>query len=239
MQAPFSCSPHPYPTPHPSLHLVWSVWSWSTLLPNWDKYLNTHTHTRRKRQRRSGEETVELRGQMKECWSVDVFFTIALCHISNTDCLKRTIYISQSFTASGWDGSRGKNNVSRRKSGVTGFTERKEKAMLRERLKSRRYKQEFLLAASLCLRVCVCVCVRAFCFSLLLVECTCTIWTFFFFIGFIWVWKKNRSYVERRAEEMKREPEELRIELGASFICRETVKLPSTRKLFLSAHSLS
>lgn len=119
---------------------------------------HTHTHTRRKRQRRSGEETVELRGQMKECWSVDVFFTIALCHISNTDCLKRTIYISQSFTASGWDGSRGKNNVSRRKSGVTGFTERKEKAMLRERLKSRRYKQEFLLAASLCLCVCVCVC---------------------------------------------------------------------------------
>lgn len=53
------------------------------------------------------------------------------------------------------------------------------------------------------------------------------------------MWKKNRSYVERRAEEMKREPEELRIELGVSFICRETVKLPSTRKLFLSAHSLS
>lgn len=53
----------------------------------------------------------------------------------------------------------------------------KEKAMLRERLKSRRYKQEFLLAASLCLCVCVyvCVCVWAFCFSLLLVECTCTI----------------------------------------------------------------
>lgn len=67
-------------------------------MPNWDKYLNTHTNTERgrekERERRSGEETVDLRGQMKECSSVDVFFTIALCHISNTDCLKRTIYIS-------------------------------------------------------------------------------------------------------------------------------------------------
>ncbi len=69
-------------------------------MPNWDKYLKTHTHIHierdreEERERRSGEETVDLRGQMKECWSVDVFFTIALCHISNTDCLKRTIYIS-------------------------------------------------------------------------------------------------------------------------------------------------
>lgn len=57
---------------------------------------HTHTHTVKEteRERRSEEETVDLRGQMKECWSADVFFTIALCHISNTDCLKRTIYIS-------------------------------------------------------------------------------------------------------------------------------------------------
>lgn len=65
-------------------------------MPNWDKYLKPHINTVKeiKTERRSGEETVDLRGQMKECWSVDVFFTIALCHISNTDCLKRTIYIS-------------------------------------------------------------------------------------------------------------------------------------------------
>lgn len=63
-------------------------------MPNWDKYLNTHTQKETERERRSGEETVDLRGQMKECRSVDVFFTIPLCHISNTDCLKRTIYIS-------------------------------------------------------------------------------------------------------------------------------------------------
>lgn len=60
------------------------------------KYLNKQTHTKKEteRKRRSGEEAVDLREQMKECWSVDVFFTVALCHISNTDCLKRTIYIS-------------------------------------------------------------------------------------------------------------------------------------------------
>ena len=57
---------------------------------------NAHMRTQKEieRQRRSGEEAVDLKGQMKECLSVDVFFTIALCHISNTDCLKRTIYIS-------------------------------------------------------------------------------------------------------------------------------------------------
>jgi len=57
---------------------------------------HTHTHTPREdeREKKSGEETVDLKGQMKECWSVDVFLTLALCHISNTDCLKRTIYIS-------------------------------------------------------------------------------------------------------------------------------------------------
>lgn len=61
------------------------------------KYLNTQTHTKKETEwkRRSGEAAVDLREQMKEGWSVDVFFTVALCHISNTDCLKRTIYISQ------------------------------------------------------------------------------------------------------------------------------------------------
>lgn len=59
---------------------------------------HTHTHTPQdtedKRERKSREETVDLRGQMKECWSVDVVLTIALCHISKADCLKRIIYIS-------------------------------------------------------------------------------------------------------------------------------------------------
>ena len=32
------------------------------------------------------------------------------------------------------------------------------------------------------------------------------------------MWKKNRNSVEGRAEEMKREPQELRIKLGAGFI---------------------
>ena len=49
------------------------------------------------------------------------------------------------------------NDVSRWKPGVREFTEQREKAVLRERLKSRRYKQWFLLAASLCVSVCVCV----------------------------------------------------------------------------------
>lgn len=53
-----------------------------------------HQDTEDKRERKSGEESVDLRGQMKECWSVDVVLTIALCHISKADCLKRIIYIS-------------------------------------------------------------------------------------------------------------------------------------------------
>lgn len=36
--------------------------------------------------------------------------------------------------------------------------------------------------------------------------------------GFMQVWKNNINSVKRRAEEMKTEPEELGIKLGADFI---------------------
>ena len=60
------------------------------------------------------------------------------------------------------------NDVSRRKPGVREFTEEREKAVLHEHLKSRRYKQQFLLAASLCFSIAVCMDVL---FCSLLVEC--------------------------------------------------------------------
>lgn len=63
------------------------------------------------------------------------------------------------------------NDVSRRKPGVREFTQQREKAALHEQLKSRRYKQKFLLVAP----VCICVCVWTFCFAVLSVECTCMI----------------------------------------------------------------
>lgn len=53
-------------------------------MPNWDK----HTH------RGITKEGSLERGQMKDCWSVDVVLAVALCHISKADCLKRIIYIS-------------------------------------------------------------------------------------------------------------------------------------------------
>lgn len=66
-------------------------------MPNWDKYPNTQKHAQKEREWkwRSVKEAVDLRGDDEgEPWSVEMFLTIAWCHISNTDCLKRTIYIS-------------------------------------------------------------------------------------------------------------------------------------------------
>lgn len=53
-----------FPSPSLSLHLVWSVWSWSALMPNWDKCLK-HTHTQKKTGVRKRWEEV-WRG---DCWS--------------------------------------------------------------------------------------------------------------------------------------------------------------------------
>lgn len=64
-------------------------------MPNWDKYPNTQKHARKAREWwkwRSVVEAVDLRGVMKE--SVEMFLTMAWGHISDTACLKRTIYIS-------------------------------------------------------------------------------------------------------------------------------------------------
>lgn len=88
----FSFSPPP-----PSISRIFchiGVEPESSHAPNWDTHTHKPRHTEDKRERKSREETVDLRGQMKECWSVDVVLTIALCHISKADCLKRIIYIS-------------------------------------------------------------------------------------------------------------------------------------------------
>lgn len=91
----------------------------------------THIYTEGEvTKKKSGEESVDVRGQMKECRSVDVFLTTALCSISNTDCLKRTIYISQCFTTSGWDGSLQQTDwdaLGRRELKVRKFTRQRKK----------------------------------------------------------------------------------------------------------------
>lgn len=62
-------------------------------MPNWDKYPNTQKHARKEREWnwRSVVGAVDLRGDDEgECGDVPMVWG----HISNTACLKRTIYIS-------------------------------------------------------------------------------------------------------------------------------------------------
>lgn len=159
-------------------HLIWSVWSWSALMPDWDKYPNMHTEKEREWEWRSGEEAVDLRGQMKECRYVLCWCVPHSCFVSHfkqrllqEDHLHFIVIYNKCVR---WESESKVDGVSRRKSGW-GSSPSKGK------------RQHCGSSLRLSAVVSVCLCVWTFWITWFSIEGTCVLWTFFSFNGFMWV----------------------------------------------------